>query len=164
MPDTQTRIITVTPVVTAGAYSANDALGGLLVFKDALLPGLVQTGVILTVTLLDAASQDAATDLVLFNQTFTATADNAAFAPSDADLLNCLGVISIAAGDYATFSGNSIATVRNAGFGAKSVDTIGAQTGTSTGDGNLYGQLVTRATPTYAATSDISVTITVLQD
>lgn len=163
MPDTQTRIIQVSPTVTAGAYSANDALGGLLVFKDALLPG-EQTGVILTVTLQDNASQDIATDLVLFNQTFTATADNDAFAPSDADLANCLGVISIAAGDYATFSANSIATVRNAGFGVKSVDVAGTKTGAEAGDGNLYGQLVTRGTPTYVATTDIKVTITVLQD
>lgn len=152
----KTSIITITPTVTAGAYSANNAVGGLLTFTSRMFTPN-KTGVLLSISIVDAASQNAALELVLFDRSFTATADNDAFAPSDADLANCLGVIPIAAGDYYTFSSNSVATIRSVGLGVKSA-------GTTHGDLAIYGQLVTRGTPTYATTSDIDVVLTILHD
>ncbi len=137
------------PTVTAGIYSANDAVGGLLTFAG-IAPNFGGGSCILeSVVILDEAKQSIAIDLVLFSETFTAAADNAIFSPSDADLLNCLGVISLAAGDYAAFEDTSLATVRNLGLPIK-------LTGAS---GSLFGQLVTRGTPTYAATTDIEVAV-----
>ncbi len=157
MPDTQTRVITLTPVITTDAYTAGDALGGLLKFENVLF-NPKRTGVALSLTIIDKASQDAETELVLFSETFTATADNAAFAPSDADLLNCLGTISVGAGNYATFSANSAGTKPNAGLGLHSTEDYRENEASS-----IYGQLVTRGTPTYAV-GDIQIKLTVLQD
>ena len=160
MSDTKTYNRRLTPVVSAAsAYTAGDAVGGLLTFEDAL-DGNKKTGVVLSVTIQDNDSEDAALELVLFSQPFTATADNAAFDPTDADLANCLGKITITAGDYTAFSDNSIATARNVGLVVNSTDVKDAQKG----NGNLYGQLITSGTPTYTAITDISVTLGVLQD
>jgi len=158
MTDTLTKIVQVTPNVTAGAYSANDAVGGIMTFEYAL-HAPKQTGVLLSVTIKDNASQEAALELVLFSKTFTAVADNAAFDVTDADMLNCLGVVPILSTDYDTFADNSIATVRNIGLGIRSENAV-----TSSADGALYGQLLTRGTPTYVATTDVTVTLTILQD
>jgi len=96
--------------------------------------------------LTDAAKQDADIDLVLFDQDFTATADNAAFDPTDADLENV--------SDYADFDDNSAANVRQIGMVFKC-----SGTGTS-----LYGQMVIRVADTYAATDDVTVKLLILQD
>jgi hypothetical protein len=151
---TKTKTISVTPVVTAaGAYTAGDALGGLLTFANAAEKGR-GSGVVQTVILIDNDVEEDATELHLFNQTFTATADNAAFDPSDADLANYVGSINVSAGSYTAFTDNSVATVNNAGLAFELVS----------GGTSLFGQLVTRGTPTYAATDDVTVKITVLQD
>lgn len=151
MSDIDTRRISQTPVVTAGAYSANDAVGGLLTFVDAtgqMNPS--QAGLIESVVIIDRASQNAVTDLVLFSETFTATADNAAFDPTDADLSNCIGFVTVSG--YASFNDNSVGVAKNVGLPLPAA-----------GNGAIYGQLVTRGTPTYVATDDISVIITVVR-
>lgn len=131
-----------TPTVTAGAYSANDAVGGLLTFANAARAS--GGGIIIdAITLIDLASQAAVLDLVLFDQTFTNTADNAAFDPSDADLANVIDVIQVST--YATFADNSVGYRKGLGIACKLAGT------------SLFGQLVTRGTPTYAGTSDITV-------
>jgi len=142
--------ISQTPTVTAGAYSANDAVGGLLTFANA---GRVSGvgGVIKNMLLLDDAGQDATMELWLFNQTFTAMADNAAWAPSEADLRKLVAIISTVDGAWFAAGTPSAARVE--------VSQRYAVTGTS-----LFGQLVTRGTPTFAATDDITVVVGLLQD
>jgi len=144
--------IAQTPTVTAGAYAAGDAVGGLLTFANA---GRVSGGggVVKTFTLIDDAGQDVTIELWLFNQTFTAMADNAAWAPSEADLENLVGIIS-----------TQESSTGWAAAGTPSAITVPCSlrydvTGTS-----LFGQLVTRGTPTFAATDDVTVKIGLLQD
>lgn len=155
MGELYTKIVAVTPVVTAGAYSANDAVGGLLTFEDvygAVSDGDGQRGALLeSVVVSDLGKQSIALDLVLFSETFTATADNDAFDVSDTDILNCLGVVHLT--DYAAFNDSSLATAKGLGIVIKN----------TSGDGKLYGQLVTRGTPTYASVSDLTVKIGVVR-
>ena len=141
-----------TPTVTAGAYSANDAVGGLLTFANA---GRVSTGggVIKNVLLIDDAGQDAAMELWLFDVTFTAMADNAAWAPSESDLRNLVAVIST------DDSANGWAAA-----GTPSVCAIECSYRFDLEGTSLFGQLVTRGTPTFAATDDVTVQIGLLQD
>ena len=143
--------ISQTPTVSAAAiYAANDAVGGLLTFANAaLVTG--GGGVIKDVLILDDAGQDAVLELWLFNATFTAMADNAAWAPSEADLRKLVGVVSTVDGSWFAAGTPSIARVE----GSQRYDC----TGTS-----LFGQLVTRGTPTYAATDDVTCIIGLLQD
>ncbi len=143
--------IVLIPTITAGAYTSGDALGGLLTFANAArISG--GRGVVTKVVIVDDDNELQPIDLVLFNQTFTATGDNDAFAPSEADLENCIGHISIAATDYASFSANAEATKRNVGFDYKLAAT------------SLFGQMVIRDTGGYAATDDLTVKITVILD
>lgn len=162
MSETNTSVTVVTPVISAAAiYASGDAVGGKLTFEGALLTGK-GTGIVADVVIVDNDKENAPMDLVLFSSDFTATADNAAFDPSDADMLTCLGRISILSTDYASFNDNSVATVRGASamLGVKS-DEIRSSGGFT---GKLYGQLVVRSTPTYTAVNDITVKLTVLQD
>ena len=143
--------IFITPAITAGAYTSGDALGGLLNFASAAAVAGGR-GTITKVVIVDDDNKLQPIDLVLFNQTFTATADNAPFAPSEADLENCIGHISIAATDYASFNANAVATKRNVGFDY-------TLTGTS-----LFGQMVIRDVGGYAAVDDLTIKITVILD
>jgi hypothetical protein len=145
--------VSITPTITAGAYTAGDALGGRLEFV-----GVVRTagggGTIEKVVIIDNAVQSAPIDLVLFNQTFTPTADNAAFDPSDADLQNCIGYVSVANTDYAEFNDNAVAS-KCSGLQMPFEYVLAA------GGSSLFGQLVIRVGDTYAAVNDITIKITV---
>lgn len=144
--------VTQTPTITAGAYSANDAVGGLLTFADVTPVGTAgPNGAILgSVIISDLGKQNAILDLVLFKATFTATTDNAAFDPSDTDILNCIGYVQVSS--YASFNDSSLGTLRNINLPIP-----------ATADGKIYGQLVTRTAPTYTATSDLQITLEVIK-
>jgi len=138
------------PTVTAGAYVANDAVGGLLTFANAArVSG--GGGVIKDVVIIDDAGQDVALELWLFDQTFTAMADNAAWAPAEADLENLVAIITTDDGAWFAAGTPSAALIE--------VSQRYDCTGTS-----LFGQLVTRGTPTFVATDDVTVKIGLLQD
>jgi hypothetical protein len=136
----------VTPVITAGGYSAKDAVGALMTFdfggRD---PG--GHGVINTVTIIDNDDEKAALELWLFDRTVTAVADNAAMDFSDADMQYLVGVIPIAAADYYSLADNGAACVRGVGL---QYNCNGAA---------LYGQLKCTGTPTYTATTDLTVVL-----
>lgn len=143
--------IAVTPTCsTSPAYTAGDAIGGLLTFANAARvsggSGLVQAVTVMCKT----PALIPALELVLFNQTFTAVADNAAFNPSDADMANCIGVIPISA--WADYSLNSIATRFGLAFPF-------LLTGTS-----LFGQMVTRSAITLVSTTDLVIGCALIQD
>ena len=146
--------IVQTPTISAAAiYAAGDALGGLLTFADAAL-AVGGSGAITKVVIIDDDQELAPVDLVLFDRAFTPTADNALFAPSDADMQFCIGYVDVAATDYASFVDNSVAA-KSSGLRMPFPYQLGAASS------SLYGQLVVRSTPTYTATDDITVKITV---
>ena len=146
----QTTSIIQTPTITAAsAYASGNAVGGLLTFANAARSsgkGTTITGMVIT----DTSMQDVATELWLFDQTFTAMTDKTAWAPSAADLLHCVGVLT--SGAYANGSANSVSTRYGAALSAVPAAT------------SLYGQLVTRGTPTYAAASALQVRLLVVPD
>lgn len=144
-----TKVVTVEPVIQAAAYSAGDAVGGKLTFSGlarAVGAGIKISGIVIT----DKAKQAASLDLVLFDRDFTATADNSPFDPSDDDLLNIVGVISVVTADYSQFVDNAV-VAKSASIACRPVST------------GLFGQLVSRGTPTFAATSDLSIKMAVEQ-
>lgn len=140
--------IAVTPTISTSIYASGDAVGGLLTFANAArFSG--GGGVLLGVTIIDKDQEQVPFDLVLFDRTFTASADNAVFAPSDADLANVICSVDIST--YTNFSTNAIAVAQTQfPFVAN---------GTS-----LFGQLVVSSTPTYTATTDITVILNILQE
>lgn len=147
----RTLAISQTPTIDTGLYATGDAVGGKLTF-DFQGDNKAFHGLITKIIIIDKDSETAPFDLVLFNDDFTATADQSAFDPTDADLLNCLGFLSIATTDYASFADNSVA-----------VKTSGRQMPCDfvCTKGVLYGQLVVRGAPTYTAATDIVVKLIV---
>lgn len=145
----------VTPTISSGAaYASGDVVGGQMTFTNAArVSG--GSGVIQSITVLDRSqAQRASIDLVFFDRSVTIAADNAAFATSDADMANCLGVVSI--GPYNTaWPGtplNSVSTLVNVGlpFVLNGTD--------------LFCAAVVRATPTYTSTGDLTFSLVILQD
>jgi hypothetical protein len=136
--------LTAAPAVTAGAYSANDAVGALMTFTNAVRASGGRAK-IHTINFTDLGVTANVLNLWLFSDSIAAIADNAAWDPSDAELLTCVGVIQIAAADYLVATDNQAATKVNVGF-------VYNCTGTS-----LYGQFECVGTPTYASTSDIKI-------
>lgn len=149
----KSKFYDVTPVITAGAYSANDVVGGLLTLTG-IVEQAYRTGIIQTAILVDAAKQEAETDLFLFDSEPSSIADNAAEAFTDADMNKCVGVITLST--YTTNANNSIAQNNNIGNLVQALNS-----GT---DRTLYGYLVTRGTPTYGSTSDLKLRIGILLD
>lgn len=143
-------IISQTPTVTAGAYSANDAVGGMLTFANAArASGL--GGIIKSVVIVDDAGQDAETELWLFDTTITAVGDNAGFTQTEAELHTVVAVISSTEGTWRA-------------SGTPSVCDIECSRGYTCTGTSLFGQLVTRGTPTEVATDDITVRIQLVQN
>ncbi len=135
--------VSQTPTVTAGIYAANDAVGGLLTFANAArITG--KGGRIKSLVILDDAGQDAEIELWLFNATFTAMADNDPWAPSEADLRKLVAIITSGGGAWFAAGTPSAARVEV----SQRYDLVGT---------SLFGQLVTRGTPTFAATDDVTV-------
>jgi hypothetical protein len=138
-----------------GAYTANDVIGGLLTFT--LPPG--GSGVLVRwARIVDDDDEKAELTLHLFSSAPSAIADDAAFAPTVADLQKRIGKIVFQVADYETINGNATALL---GVGA-STDYINI--GTVLPNGNLYGYLVCTATPTYTAVTDLHVTLGVWLD
>lgn len=136
--------VDVTPTITAGAYSANDVVGGIQTLTSAARTSGKET-VLLSLVITDKAMQDAAFSIFFFNAnpgTGTYT-DNAALDIDDTDLGLCIGALQVAS-DYIDAADNSVATLANIGLGL-----------TPSGSANLFVVVKTTSTPTYASTSDL---------
>jgi hypothetical protein len=133
------------------AYTSGDQLGTILTFANAVRQ-TGATGVIQSATLLDQSQVIGAVDLFLFTQSVTLAADNAAASFSDADMLNCVGIISFPA-PTAVAAVNSISTVVS-GLGITCAAT------------SLFGALVTRSANAVFAggATSLAVSLHILQD
>jgi hypothetical protein len=148
---TRTAQVQLNPLITASsAYVANNSVGGKLTFAN--IAGPQQSGVIQNVTVTCKTAQTTGYKLYIFTGnpgTMTIT-DKATPTTSNTDLPYLMDVITLGSVD-STLTG-SINVADNIGRAFVSQDQ------------NLYGILVTNATPTYTATRDVFVTLTVLQD
>lgn len=145
--------LSVTPTGSTSAYTSGDCYGGATELANAVrVAG--GSGTILAAFCLDKDNDRTSIDLVLFDRTFTSAGDNNAFAPSDADMENCLGVLPINV--YNTvWPGtplNAIASMYNVGVPI-------VCNGTS-----LFFQAVLRAAPTKTTTTDLVFMFIILQD
>ena len=143
-----------TPTISSGAaYASLDAVGGKLEFEN-VRTAFSNHGHVVRAMLSDKGKQNALLYLILFSEDFTATADNAAFTVTDADLLNVVGVIEFPVANYTSFADNSVCTTGFAGVVMDLPFSL-AEGGTS-----LFGQLMVKtSTPTYTSTSDLQITL-----
>lgn len=151
-------VVEQTPTVsTSPAYTAKDAVGGLLTFSNAArYPG--GSGIIQSAALIDLSQQMPSLELCLFDRAIAAPTDNAVFDPTDAELKTLLCVIALSS--YGDFNDNSASTRGALGIAFKLFGGSGSVSATA----NLYGALVTRGTPTLVGTADITVRLAIIQD
>lgn len=141
------------PAVTAGAYAAGDCVGGLLQFPN-MAPTAGQGGLLTDAVLVDDAGQDAEMELWLFVRPFTSPGDNNAFGGiAEDDLEHLVGIISTADGTWRAAGTPSAVHLENVNI--RYILPAGT---------TLYGQLVTRGTPTFVAVDDVSVRLNALFD
>jgi hypothetical protein len=128
-------------------YTAGDVVcnAATLIFPGAIKNG---SGLLHYATL--STSNNAAAkptvELWMFSATVAAVADNAAFAPTDAEMLTHIGVVRFEASDFkiglsgAVTNGNAVCAATGLGIPLERV---------SGGDGDIYGQLVDRTAAGY---------------
>lgn len=144
---------TVTPVVQAAAYSAGNAVGGLITLGSVQSnvskgPPIEQPGlstILDGIVVVDKDAQSKALVLFLFDALPTTPVDKTAYAPTQADLQKLIAVVPILAADYVAINSMSYASYYNLGRILKPVNTL------------IYGALYTGAsgTPTFTTTSSL---------
>ncbi len=140
--------IAVTPTVTLNAYTANDVVGGLMTFG--VFPQAFD-GVIRNLLSVDDDAQSEAYVMYVFESLPSTIANDAAFAPTLADLKKIATTITVANGDYITKGGNTWTQ-----------DIVTEEAGSVHSDsGNLYVYAVATNTPDYATTTPLTFTMTV---
>lgn len=147
-----TKYVSVTPTVDTSAYAAKDSIGGVMTFTNITCQGS-NKGQLVAVMVSDKADNAVEYDLLTFNSspggTFT---DQATVDPSDADLLLMNPVINIASTDHFSFNDNGFSSISSLGSRVQAYNA-------ETLPGTLYAVLVSRGTPTYATSSDVTVTL-----
>lgn len=151
-----TVTVSSTPTLSApGAYVTGDYVGTTTspASFGSVVPVSGGSCVLESVTITDkvATTPSVAFELWLFDRTFTAPTDNVAWAISDADQLNCLAVIPIAAGDWYPNGNGNVASVGGIG----KVLTCNAT--------SIFYGLVIRGGRTFAD-GDLTLKLGVLQD
>lgn len=141
-----------TAVSTTPAYGDGDAVGGKRTFANAL--SAVGTGILESIMLLDRANQKPGLEIYIFDAdpTNATITDNTAFAFSTDDL-KVLARISVSVADWVTHNGKATACIKGLGVALKSAGT------------SLYAAVVLNgSTPTFAATTDFQMILSILQD
>ena len=145
-------------VTAASAYAAKNVVGGtaaaggagLLSFGNVCKAS--QTIQINSVQVTDKSDNAVGYDLQLFssNPTASTITDKVNMVVASADLPKLLPTISLDTSDHFSFSTTN---------GQSSLTSLDSGGFVSTTGGTLYGALITRGSPTYSSTSDISVKI-----
>jgi len=138
------RAIDVTPTITtsAGAYTAGDNVGGLLLLLEPI-KGLNKNTILKSIHVKDNANQKQPLTILLFNSNPTTGAtitDNAAFAYGTTSFPKQIAKINILAADYETIDSKATADI----------DTY-AKVLQSNDSSSLWAVVITTGTPTYAA-------------
>lgn len=149
----QSKLIVVTPVLDTNIYASGDMLGSIQVLTNAM-PGDGYLATLASLTVVDAANQKSAIDLLFFNALPTvASADNAAISITDAELqAKCIGMLSILSTDWTTITSgsNAVASLKTIGLLLRAKK-LATQSGGWNLPTTLYVVAVSRGTPTYGA-------------
>ena len=148
MPYGKTITVEKALTVSLTAYTASDVVGGLLTFNLDGNTGEL-SGTIRRIRLIDDANQKEAYKVYIYQTAPSTIANDAAFAPTVADLKKMIDIVDIEATDYTELNSNAIAIVGGFGDNAMGIDFDST-------DGNVYVYLVAVDTPDYAAATDLT--------
>lgn len=145
--------VVITPTVTSGsAYSAGQLIGGLLTVTGGVR-GSGLTGLLQKVIMNTKSAQNSQVDLIVFksNPSSTTFTDKTTYNLNVADFDKVIGIIHISDwtshGTPSTGQGSTLALPVKA-----------------TGSALLYACMVARGTPTFGSTSDVSLSLQIIQD
>lgn len=136
-------------------YAAEDVIGGTLSCDAYSGEG---GGAIAWVRVVDDDDEKKAARLYVYIEEPSNIADNDAFAPTEADLLKCIGCIDIPAANWDASGADAYAMA--AGKDRKTEQTIFYP---NIPNGKLYFRYVTAEAVTYTATDDLSVHVCLLK-
>jgi len=145
------RTFDVTPTVDTSVYASGDAIAVLQNFGGAVRSA-DQAGILKQLVLSDIDNQSSALDIVFYQEVVAGGVDNAAYAPSAAEIIESVGLVSVAGSDYVTIGSRSLATIDL---------TLDFQLDNSTA---LFFQVVSRGTPTYTTASSLQFKFVIEQD
>lgn len=131
-------IISVTPTIVLTAYSQYDVVGGVMTLN------LGSGGMLRRIKIQDDDDQKEPYKLYLFRAD-PDIADDAAFAPTDAELDDLIDVVSVVAGDYEEWGGaNTVAILNNLSVDIADTDPV------------ISCYAVAQDTPDYAAVTALT--------
>lgn len=153
--ETKATLVSVVPTVDTNIYAIGDQVGPAVEIPNAV-DDSGGTGTIRTVTVIDAAKQKSALDLLLFNSAPTiASSDNAALDISDSEMVaKCIGRLKVVAGDYTDLANNSVGLIRSLGHLVKAAN----------GSRSLWVVVQSRGIPLYTAATDLTLKFGIVQD
>lgn len=128
-------------VTADGTLAAGDVVGGRLHFENA--GGFNENGILMNLQLTDYGAVGGQVDVFLYREEPAAILNNAAFAESEADGLNRVGIVSIGAAEWVSI-GAGIKTV----FKELSIPFVGS---------SLWAYVVARGTPTYSTDTIVAI-------
>lgn len=138
---------TATPTVTAGGYTANDVIGGLVKLTFQTAGGWC---VLDDIVLVDDADSISSITIHVFNAAPSTIADNAAFAPTEADLQKKVAKVVMTAFD----------TEGSDRWGQAAPNIIKKQIALP--NNALWFYIVATAAPTFGAIDDLYIRVSVL--
>jgi len=143
------RRVAVTAGIGTVAYTADDVVGGLMTFA---ITDQGFDGQLTSVLVTDAAAQGEAYTLYIFESVPSTIADDAAWAPTLADLKKLVTTVTVGTVDYS--HGGSVALLGEHEDAQMKVPL-------HSDNGDLYIYAVATDTPDYAAVTDLTFTATV---
>lgn len=153
------KLSSATPTVDTSAYATGDLVGGKLTWTNAL-KNITGTGYLVSVNMMDQSAQAVDFDVVIFREDPTATTftDQAAFDIADADTSKVIAIVQLGSTTRFAFADNSVHFIGSLAIPVWATNSNGGIAGT------LYGALVARGAATFAAGTDVKVTIGVSRD
>lgn len=158
------------PTCDTSIYADGDLIGGKLTFTNCF-SGDIGTGTLISVIMHDESKQAGPFDVVLFcdNPVGTTFTDQAALDIADSDLGKIIAVVNIATTAQFSFNDNSVHVVQSIAIPLRGLTgwistptPFGTLGGTTTS--TLYGALVSRGTPTFAAATDVQIILNIYGD
>lgn len=134
--DTRVFVVDVPGIGTGAAYADGDTFGNLIELRGAFNDDK-RSGTIVSAVWHDHDNERINKDISVWASRITQTADNAAFAPSDADLQSARGVFQISA--WSAWSSIAVGTEANIGLWVQSHSP------------SLWVQVITRGADNIAA-------------
>lgn len=155
----QTHCVSASPTADTSAYVSGETVGGKLTFSNALRDTR-GTGYIISAALVDQSAQAQDMELVIFNQNPSSTTftDQAALDIADADVSKIAAPILFGSSNRFAYADNGFKYAGSLSLPVEATDSSGLPSST------LYGVIVTRGTPTFAASTDLKAIICISGD